>query len=426
MGPTTGTVFQVFANNNLDVKINTLFDTGPMKSVMSWKMYGKLELNTLDTTSIPQVVGASGESLGARGRTKCEININGKIFYQTFIICEHLKRPIILGRDFSIQNCIGISWTKSNTCQLTQNNEVIAETAKYQTPSRSSVTLKKNIKVPPRTCTIVDVDINTTKEIKVKVILDQLWLSANPNVCTYPMIADLKDREPGMVTLFVIINFSHHEHLHLPKDHVVPFAEKDHNDREVLEICTMEQLERDLPPNWIPERKRQEKLREFFENPFIQKEDDFLKSPAEAPVHRKVLLEDKNISPKTQKAFDELCEKYDDIISKNSGDIGKTMLVKMEIDTGNHPPIASKPYTLSLKHYEWVQREIETLEKAGIIERSISPWALLVVIVPKRSAPGEPPRRRMCTDYQRINKLQPEVTKADGGKGCISLIPLKR
>ena len=33
-------------------------------------------------------------------------------------------------------------------------------------------------------------------------------------------------------------------------------------------------------------------------------------------------------------------------------------------------------------------------------------------------------RRRMCVDYRRINKLQPEVTKADGGKGCISLIPL--
>ena len=113
-----------------------------MKSVMSWKMYEKLKLNDLDTTSNPHVVGASGKSLGTRGRTKCKININGKIFYQTFIVCEHLKRPIILSRDFSIQNCTGISWTKSNTCQLTQNNEVIAETGEYQTPSRSSVSLK--------------------------------------------------------------------------------------------------------------------------------------------------------------------------------------------------------------------------------------------------------------------------------------------
>ena len=158
----------------------------------------------------------------------------------------------------------------------------------------------------------------------------------------------------------------------------------------------------------------------------MQKDDDFLKSPMEAPAHRKVLLEDKNILPKIQEAFNKLCKKYDDMISKNSGDIGKTMLVEMEIDTGNHPPIASKPYTLPLKHYDWVQREIVTLEKAGIIEGSISPWASPVVKVPKKSTPGEPSRRRVCMDYQRINKLQPEVTKADGGKGCISLIPLPK
>ena len=147
-----------------------------------------------------------------------------------------------------------------------------------------------------------------------------------------------------------------------PRDHVVAFTEKDCKEREVLEICTMEQLEKELPRNWIAERKWQEKFSEFLENPFMQKDDDFLKSSAEVPVHRKVLLEDKDISPKMQKAFDKLCEKYDGIISKNSSDIGKTMLVEMEIDTGNHPPIASKPYTLPLKHYDWVQKEIETLE----------------------------------------------------------------
>ena len=126
-----------------------LFDTGAMKSIMSLEMYEKLKLKDLNTTSIPHVVGASGKSLGARGRTKCEVNINGRIFYQTFIVCEHLKRPIILSRDFSIQNGIGVSWTKTNTRQLTQNNEVISETAEYQTPSRASVSLKKNIKIPP-------------------------------------------------------------------------------------------------------------------------------------------------------------------------------------------------------------------------------------------------------------------------------------
>ena len=254
---------------------------------------------------------------------------------------------MILGRDFSIQNCIGISWTKANTHQLTQNNEVNPITQEYQPSSRSTVSLKKNAKIPPHSCAVVDVDINTTEEVKVEIIPDDLWLSANPNICTYPMLADLKDKKPNTVTPFVIVNFSHHEYLHLQKDHIVAFAEKDCNGGEVMEICTMEELERDRPRNWIPDRKCQEKITELFENLFMQKKDDFLKSPVEAPSHRKVLLEDKDISPKTQKAFEKWCEKYDEIISKNSGDIDKTMLVEMGIDRGNHLP----PLYPSHTHY---------------------------------------------------------------------------
>ena len=52
----------------------------------------------------------------------------------------------------------------------------------------------------------------------------------------------------------------------------------------------------------------------------------------------------------------------------------------------------NKPYTLHLKHTEWVQRKLEILEKAGVIVRSISPWASPIVVVPKRTALGEPPK----------------------------------
>ena len=34
----------------------------------------------------------------------------------------------------------------------------------------------------------------------------------------------------------------------------------------------------------------------------------------------------------------------------------------MDIDTGDSPPSVKKPYTLPLKHYDWVQQEIESLE----------------------------------------------------------------
>ena len=111
-------------------------------------------------------------------------------------------------------------------------------------------------------------------------------------------------------------------------------------------------------------------------------------------------LEDTQIKDTTQTKFDQLCNKYEAAFSKNNRDIGTTQLIEMEIDTGDSPPIAQSPYTLPLKHYDSVKKEIETLEKAGVIVRSLSPWASPVIVVPKKSAPDEPPRRRLCVDYR--------------------------
>ena len=99
----------------------------------------------------------------------------------------------------------------------------------------------------------------------------------------------------------------------------------------------------------------------------------------------------------------------------------------MEIDTGDSPPITQKPYTLPLKHAEWVQKELEILEKAGVIVRSVSPWASPIVVVPKRTAPGEPHTRRLCVDYRAINSLLPPVKKAfSKAKGILTLVPLPK
>ena len=138
-------------------------------------------------------------------------------------------------------------------------------------------------------------------------------------------------------------------------------------------------------------------------------ETDFLISPGDVYPNRKVKLEDADITEETREKFKEMCDRHPDAFSKNNKDIGRTTLIEMEIDTGDSLPIAQNPYTLPLKHHEWVRKEIETLEKAGVIERSLSPWASPVIVVPKKSTPDEPPRRRLCVDYRKVNSLQQEV-----------------
>ena len=71
--------------------------------------------------------------------------------------------------------------------------------------------------------------------------------------------------------------------------------------------------------------------------------------------------------------------------------------------------------------------ELDTLEKAGVINRSVSPWASSVVIVPKKTEPGEPPRRRLCVDCRAINKLLPTVKKLGSNAKCVpTLVPLPK
>ena len=56
----------------------------------------------------------------------------------------------------------------------------------------------------------------------------------------------------------------------------------------------------------------------------------------------------------------------------------------------------------------------------------MSPWASPIVIVPKKSQPGEPPKKRLCIDFRKINDLQQKVITEGKSKGCLSLIPLPK
>ena len=68
------------------------------------------------------------------------------------------------------------------------------------------------------------------------------------------------------------------------------------------------------------------------------------------------------------KSFYQLLNKYQAAFSTSSEDIGHTKLITMDIDTGLSQPVSQRPYTLLLKHHDWVKKEIEQLECAGVIE----------------------------------------------------------
>ena len=270
---------------------------------------------------------------------------------------------------------------------------------------------KQGIEIPERSLIMIKTSIDTRrcpKDQVFEVKQNFLLTSEHPNLIIVPTMHIMQEERHDCIPL-VLINLDEDEKIFLRKGEILGHLEP--SSIEINEI-----VKEDWP--------REEEIKGE-ENEAIPLEKKFITSPAEVNTHRKMQLKDAEVAKKYKEQFKQLCKEFEDVFSKDSTDIGKTPLITMDIDTGDSPPICQKPYNLPLKHREWVQKELETLEKAEVIVRSISPWASPIVVVPKKTEPGEPPKRRLYIDYRVINSLLPKVQKAHSkAKGVLTLVPL--
>ena len=280
------------------------------------------------------------------------------------------------------------------------------------------------VDIPGRTLAIVCVhnDLDPTQSGSLYEIRpNDMFTEKYPNLCIIPMKHNVDVHRKEWLPFFVI-NFALDD-INLSKGESMGYMCI--QPLEISEIMTETSTEPSSLMCEDDEKKVLDKQREIDIEEKVEKK--FITSPADIDVHRKVKLQDADISEDQRQAFKDLCMEFKDIFSTVLGDIGKSPLLEVEIDTGDSPPITQKPYTLPLKHTEWVQRELEILEKAGVIVRSVSPWASPIVVVPKRTAPGEPPKCRLCVDYRVLNSLLPSVKKAfSKAKGILTLVPLPK
>ncbi len=95
-------------------------------------------------------------------------------------------------------------------------------------------------------------------------------------------------------------------------------------------------------------------------------------------------------------------EGYQDIFSEAPG---KTSLEEHHIILTSNTPVRTKPYAIPYNCRESLKKDIEEMEKLGIIRKAESPYASPVVIVRKPDGSN-----RICIDYRKLNK----VTVFDG------------
>ena len=323
-----------------------------------------------------QVKSATGSNLYPLGITECEFKIGKKSYKNDFVFCKNLTRPCILGIDFLRKHGIFAGWTSRGKFNLITQQEFLVESLEVLM-NGSMIHNKQGLTIPGRRLAIINVSIDIDKTMNDKMFeVRPSFLLTNeyPNLVMIPMLHRVEGIKQKCIPL-ALLNLAEDESIFLKKGEILGSLEP--SSIEIGEI---------IKEDWSGPVESNEK-----ENTEIPLEKKFITSLAEVNTHRKVKSQDAEVTAKYRKQFKLLCKEFEDIFSKDSTDIGKTPLITMDIDTGDNPPVCQKPYNLPLKHREWVQKELETFEKAGVIVRSISPWASPIVVVPKKTEPGEPP-----------------------------------
>ena len=174
-----GTTFPVsIQNKQTRIDSNALIDTGATRSCMNYSMAYKMGRNCIRQFETMQVVGADGSDLGAVGMIECKITIGDAEVEQTFIVCRHLRRNVILGTDFAKNNQAGVSWMRWGTRILSIKG--VARLEVEEDELGTPVTMKYHVKIPPRYSAVFKVNLHGVCEgTKIILVNKQLLMLSN-------------------------------------------------------------------------------------------------------------------------------------------------------------------------------------------------------------------------------------------------------
>ncbi|GFY21042.1 retrovirus-related Pol polyprotein from transposon 17.6 [Trichonephila clavipes] len=108
-----------------------------------------------------------------------------------------------------------------------------------------------------------------------------------------------------------------------------------------------------------------------------------------------------HLSLPQREEINSLLEKYEECFQPGGE---PTPFIEHRINTRNHLPVTMPPYRMNPSKKELLKQEIDRLLSEGIIEECESPYASLVVLIPKPNGTF-----RLCIDYRKLN----EITVAD-------------
>ena len=278
---------------------NALIDTGATRSCMSKKYYKKLQLAKIHLLQNVNVKSATSSNLATVGLVNCTFKLGKAEFSSDFIVCKNLTRPLILRRDFLIHNHVSVRYSENGKCILDyQQQELIAS---LNVENKPQLSLANSMTLPGRTLAVIHVNNNLKPEQSGQMyeIEPNYFLTEEyPNLYIIPMMHNV-DIHKTENELSVVINLST-DNVYLLKGEIMGFMQnQSFNISEIVTKTSTEPSPILLKEHNDIEGLQEQKRKTISEN----REKKFITSLADIEVHRKVELQDADITEVQQNAF---------------------------------------------------------------------------------------------------------------------------
>ena len=280
IGTEQGTTFPTKIGTSM---CNALIDTGATRSSISEKYYQHLPSTKIHHLKNISVKSATGTNLTPLGVINSSFELGKIRFNNNLIVCRNLTRPLILGRDFLIQNHITVRYADDGKCILDyQQHELIAS---IDIENKPQINMTHSVTLPGRTLAIFCIYNNLVPNQSGYIY--EIEPSSNlyekyPNLCVIPMIHNVDVHKTENVPL-VVINLSSDE-IYLSKGETMGFMQIQSLD--ISEIMT----ETSTEPSPIIFEDHNKVVLDKQEGEVNKEsiEKRFITSPADIEVHRKV------------------------------------------------------------------------------------------------------------------------------------------
>ena len=329
-----------------------MIDTGAQVSLISAEFFKQIKKHGGLTIRPSNIILSSANQTGINNWGECDLtlHVGGQPIQHTFLIAENLNHPVIIGWDLITEKGMLINGKKK-----TLDYQGVSTPLQDLAPS-SFVRLTCDVELPAYSMASVP-----AKKARTTGHKNGLY------ICTAVESGVLRE-EPGVavVNTVSIVTKGRRFMVNMINETGRTYKLKKGNVIGTLEAAEV---------NEVDQTPQQNKL-----------DGNCVKRQLEGHMGCK------NIQ--------QLLMANEDLFAKDDQHLGKTELLKIDIDTADHPPIGLKAYRAPLGKRMFIEEKVEDLLKADIIRKSRSPWSAPVVVATKKDGTN-----RLCVDYRRLNDV---------------------